>query len=225
MVRRTKDLLLQLALEHRDLAGRARALRQRWSEDPVEALRDAATGIVEHELAHRLLVHPLLRLDARGRLLFQERREEQLLLADRLRHALVVAGIVPSEEDDPLGPAAVTGLGDEFVAHTDREEILAFPHLRRLVRPDQLLELGALRGRLRGLVGARLTADRSPVSDGRWATVARRDLPDLLDLPDDLVEALPSSPSGGGGQDLVVDLPDAVSGRPLPTSPASPSTA
>lgn len=185
---RHEDLLLQLALEHRDLDAISRALCRRRADLDPEQVRLAAVTIVEHELAHRLLVHPLLRRDHRGRALFGERREEQLLLADRLRHAL--RQVEAASDDDPRRDP-VAGLDHQLVAHADREEIVSFPHVRRVADPDELRELGALRQRLQEIVVERLLAEDSPVVDGRWASAPRRDLPELLELPDDLVIELP----------------------------------
>lgn len=191
-MRRSNDLLVELSLEHRELTQAAEELRQQSEQVSAEAVRDAAVRIVEHELAHRLLVHPLLRRDRRGRQLFGERREEQLLLADRLRHALTAVRAVPRGEAPPdRGVDAVSGLDQQLVAHTDREEIIAFPHLRRIVDREELTELGEVRRHIREVVSQRLMAEDSPVVDGSWASVARRDLPALLDLPEDLVIEIP----------------------------------
>ncbi len=199
-MRSPRDLLLQLSLEHRDLTTASRQLRDRVAGGAQDAVRDAAARIVEHELAHRLLVHPLLRRDGWGCRLFEERREEQLLLADRIQHALIVAGIIaspPVDEHDDLQVVidpvdVVAGLDDQLVEHTDREEILAFPHLRHLASAAELETLGMVRHRLAGILRPQLAAAASPVADGGWATVARRDLPGLLELPDDLVAELPA---------------------------------
>jgi hypothetical protein len=198
--RRRTDLLLQLALEHRELTNASRFLRQRGPDLTRGALRDAAIRIVEHELAHRLLVHPLLRRDHRGRQLFRERREEQLLLADRLRHLLATTPESAPPNDRRtrrVGTDPVLRLDQQFAAHADREEIVSFPHLRRLVEPDELAELGAQRLRQREHVTARLTAPGSPVDDGSWADAPRRDLPQLLELPEDVIITIPDlEPSG-----------------------------
>lgn len=197
---RHDDLLLQLALEHRDLTAISQMLRERRGELDPDEVRLAAVTIVEHELAHRLLVHPLLRRDGRGRSLFGERREEQLLLADRLRHALAEADAA-ADDAATAGTtprSRVSGLDHQLVAHADREEIVAFPHVRRVADADELRELGALRQRLRDVVAARLLSEDSPVVDGTWASTPRRELPELLELPDD----------------LVIDLPDLETARP-----------
>lgn len=188
---RGTDLLLQLALEHRELAQASRLLRQRGRDLTRTALLEAAIRIVEHELAHRLLVHPLLRRDGRGRELFSERREEQLLLADRLRHLLAAIPGNAQEGTDVLRTDPVVRLDQQLAAHTDREEIVSFPHLRRAVDTDELAELGGLRLRLRDLLLGRLSSSAEAIADGSWADVPRRDLPQLLDLPEDLVIALP----------------------------------
>lgn len=201
-----RDLLLQLSWEHRDLAAAARALRHRAPDLDADTVEDTIAGLVEHELAHRLLVHPLLRRDGRGRLLFEERREEQLVLADRIRHLLVAADLAAdiaahgSSEVDDLEvlvdlPEVVCHLDDEFVEHADREEILAFPHLRRLATAEELLTLGALRTRLGALVRPRLALDGPLIAAGRWATAARRLLPELLGLPEDVTTELPTTTS------------------------------
>lgn len=187
-VAETEDLLIQLALEHRDLTAVSNDLRRRSREVTLDDLRVATVAIVEHEIAHRLLVHPLLRRDRRGRSVFSERREEQLLLADRLRHVL---GDAEPDDDARRRGDPVAGLDHQLVAHADREEIVAFPHVRRVSDQDELDELGGVRRRLRSVVGERLLADDSPAVDGRWATTPRRQLPELLELPDDLVIDLP----------------------------------
>lgn len=171
-----QDLLQQLALEHRELPSRWADLA---ADATAERRRATADRIVEHELAHRLLVHPLLQRDDRGRALLGERREEQLLLADPLGRVLAAA-------------SSPRQLVDEFTAHTDREEILVFPHLRRTATREELRALGALRPQLRDAVLAAL--DRLPrfTTHGRWATVPRHELAAELELPGELVEALPS---------------------------------
>jgi hypothetical protein len=176
--RRRQDLLQQLAVEHRELAaGWAAQLSGDGSDEQRRAVADR---IVEHELAHRLLVHPLLQRDDRGRALLGERREEQLLLADRLGRFLAAG-------------AAVRAFEDEFTAHTDREEILSFPHLRRTVGEVELRCLGELRSPLRGAIEAAL--DRQPrlTTHGRWATLPRHELREALELPDEVLEGLPPS--------------------------------
>jgi hypothetical protein len=211
------DLLHVLADEHRDLTHATRRLRQGRRNQTEDAVRRTAVRIVEHELAHRLLVHPLLRRDRYGRRLFGERREEQLLLADRLRrlvaHATEPDAVIDLTTDQPralLGlrsrrgtpagdPAA--GLDLQFVEHSDREEILDFPHVRHLSSRDELIALAPARGELRDVLFARLDRDLTMVTSGGWATTARRDLPELLALPDELVAVIPDlaphrSPAG-----------------------------
>jgi hypothetical protein len=178
------DVLEQLAGEHRDLTTRSSDLRR---DGDQQALRSLATAVAEHEIAHRLLVHPLLRRDERGLSLFEDRREEQLLLADRLGRALTAGG---------TDSRALGTFDREFASHTDREEILSFPHLRREVTPDELRELGDLRRRLRPICLAALEDDPRVVTHGRWATVPRHELPPLLGVPDELVEALPLATAG-----------------------------
>lgn len=201
------DLLDVLADEHRDLTHTTRRLRQGGRDQAQPGIRRAATRIIEHELAHRLLVHPLLRRDRYGRRLFGERREEQLLLADRLRRALVttgeddvlidltsvpprpVLGLRARRASPPEDPAA--GLDLQLVEHTDREEIVDFPHVRHLTSRDELVALVRPRHDLRAVLIARLERDPSLLADGRWATTARRDLPELLMLPDEIVAVVP----------------------------------
>jgi hypothetical protein len=201
------DLLHVLADEHRDLTQATRRLRQGRRNQAEDAVWRTAVRIAEHELAHRLLVHPLLRRDRYGRRLFGERREEQLLLADRIRWLLAHA----SETDEVIDlttaqPRALRGLrsrqatptGDpaagldlQFVEHSDREEILDFPHVRHLSSRDELLALVPPRRELREVVTAKLEDAPALLTSGRWATTARRDLPGLLALPDELVAVVP----------------------------------
>jgi hypothetical protein len=196
-VRSPRDLLRQLALEHRDLTQATRMLR-RGGDEP-DALRRTAATIVEHEIAHRVLVHPLLARDERGRTLLAERREEQLLLAGWLRH-LLTGEPRGSEDRSRWSPRdAATGLDDQLVGHTDREEILAFPHVRRLARAGELDELGSLRARVREVLSTSLAADDTPIHDGRWASVPRDDVLTLFGLRESLVIEIP---------DLVIDLSD-----------------
>lgn len=190
------DLLVELSLEHRELTRVSAELRRRGDE-AADAVRAITIDLVEHELAHRLLVHPLLRRDERGRLLFTERREEQLLLADRLRHALATTrALADGRRHAPT--RVVVGLDQQLVAHTDREEIVSFPHVRRVVDREELARLGALRRHLGDAVRRRLSDDDAPVVDGSWATTSRRDLPELLDLDHDLIIELPdlATPEG-----------------------------
>jgi hypothetical protein len=201
------DLLDVLADEHRDLTQATRRLRQGRRNQAEDAVQRTALRIAEHELAHRLLVHPLLRRDRYGRRLFNERREEQLLLADRIRWLLTHA----SEADEVIDlttaqPRALRGLrsrratptGDpaagldlQFVEHSDREEILDFPHVRHLSSRDELIALAPPRRELREVLTATLEGDRTLLTSGGWATTARRDLPELLSLPDELVAVIP----------------------------------
>lgn len=172
------DVLEQLAVEHRSLTSRSRELRCATDRDDLITL---ATAVVEHELVHRLLEHPLLRRDERGRMLFEERREEQLLLADRLVRAL----------EGTQGTRTIAAFDDEFAAHTDREEILSLPHARREATTDELARLGELRRRLRPLCLDALEEDPQLITRGQWATAPRHRLPDLLGLPSELVDELP----------------------------------
>jgi hypothetical protein len=211
------DLLHLLADEHRDLTNATRRLRQGRRNQSEDAVRRTALRIVEHELAHRLLVHPLLRRDRYGRRLFGDRREEQLLLADRLRRLVEQASgpdaVIDLTTEPPralLGlrarqaaptgdPAA--GLDLQFVEHSDREEILDFPHVRHLSSRDELVALAPPRRELHDVLAGRLDRDPAIVASGRWATTARRDLPELLALPDELVAVIPDlaphpSPAG-----------------------------
>lgn len=248
----TTDVLEQLAGEHRSLTSRSQALCRDEGQDDLTSL---ATAIVEHELVHRLLEHPLLRRDVRGGLLFQERREEQLLLAARLVRILdhdlgdavgaragsqtdvrrgrhVRAGVQtggrcdvhPSRRSDvrtdgrsdrrpSVGPIEL--FDAEFAAHTDREEILSFPHLRREVPAGEFRRLGALRQRLRPLCLAALEDDPDLVTQGLWATAPRHELPGLLGLPADLIEELPVVQSRRADPGAGEDRPDtAHAGRP-----------
>ncbi|WP_052664939.1 hypothetical protein [Nitriliruptor alkaliphilus] len=188
------DLLVELSLEHRELTRASADLRRR-GDHTADAVRAITIDLVEHELAHRLLVHPLLRRDERGRLLFTERREEQLLLADRLRHALATT---QGDGARHVPEHVVEGLDQQLVAHADREEIVCFPHVRRVVDRDELARLGALRRPLGDAIRRRLDDDDTPVVDGSWATTSRRDLPALLDLDHDLIIELPdlATPEG-----------------------------
>jgi hypothetical protein len=206
-VTETPDLLHLLADEHRDLTAATRRLRQGRRGQGRDAVRRTGVRIVEHELVHRLLAHPLLRRDRWGRQLFKDRREEQVLLADRLRRVLARAGgdevlldlaadppravrssiarHLPSTTADPT-----SGLDLQLVEHTDREEILEFPHLRHVASRDELHELATRRGELREVLIPRLQADPR-LLEGTWATAARRDLPSLLRLPDEVVAWIP----------------------------------
>ncbi len=189
---RTGDLLHQLADEHRDLAAASRSLTQPGRGTGIDVVRRTAARIVEHELAHRLLVHPLLHRESWGQRIFTDRREEQLLLAERLR------GLLAPSRPTRLGPpaarvAATEILDHQLTEHTDREEILDFPHLRRITPFAELSSLGELRGRLRQVIGERLEADPTVIEDGRWATTPRRELPELLGLDEDLVIDLPTA--------------------------------
>lgn len=204
-MRDPKDLLRQLALEHRDLTHATRVLRRGGGDRSPEALRAMAATIVEHEVAHRLLVHPLLARDDRGRTLLRERREEQLLLAGRLRH-LLTSQPTGSEGRGRWSPRdAASGLDDQLVEHTDREEIVAFPHVRRLARAGELDELGSLRDHVREVVSTSLAADDTPIRDGRWASAPRDELLALFDLGEDLVIEIP---------DLIIDVSDVDAPRP-----------
>jgi hypothetical protein len=185
-MRGTRDLLHQLADEHRDLTDASRRLHHLLGI-PGDALRSTAARIVEHELAHRLLVHPLLRRDRRGRKLFSDRREEQLLLADRLGRTLALA------QADPQDPDVARTLDLQLVEHTDREEILEFPHLRHITSGDELVALGELHAKLRAALRHALERDDSLVVDGSWASAPRSELPELLQLPEDLVIVLPDA--------------------------------
>lgn len=200
-----RDLLRQLALEHRDLTHATRVLRRGGGDRSPDGLRRIAATIVEHEVAHRLLVHPLLARDDRGRTLLRERREEQRLLADRLRHLLAgePSGSEARGRWSPPDPA--TGLDDQLVEHTDREEIVAFPHVRRLAGAGELDELGALRDRVREVVSAALAADDTPIRDGRWASAPRDELLALFDLRESL---------GIEGPDLIIDVSGLEAPRP-----------
>jgi hypothetical protein len=208
----TPDLLHLLADEHRDLTAATRRLRQGRRGQGRDAVRRTALRVVEHELAHRLLVHPLLRRDRWGRHLFADRREEQLLLADRLRRLLLQAPegevLIDLVAEPPRvarglrarpfptsGADPAAGLDLQLVEHTDREEILEFPHVRHLASRDELTLLGPRRHELREVVLAQLRAEPR-VLDGRWATTARRDLPDLLGLPDEVVLGIPDLAPG-----------------------------
>lgn len=196
-MRDRKDLLLQLALEHRDLTHATRRLRRGSDDRSSEALRAIAVPVVEHEIAHRLLVHPLLARDGRGRTLLRERREEQRLIADRLRHLLATEASGRADDRHPPHRELATSLDDQLVEHTDREEIVAFPHVRRVASAEELVELGSLRPRVREVVSARLEADDTPIRDGRWADVPRDELLSLFDLRESLVIEIP---------DLVIDV-------------------
>jgi hypothetical protein len=185
-VREDVDLLDQLAVEHRDLSSRSRRLRREAATDDLWVL---ARDVVEHELAHRLLVHPLLRRDDRGLSLFEERREEQLLLADRLGHALAAR--------EPSARArAIATFDAEFAAHTDREEILSIPHLRREVSALELRELGKVRQDLQPLTRSAISDEPRLVTHGRWSTVPRHELAGLLDLPESLTARFPLATAG-----------------------------
>lgn len=204
-MRSPKDLLRQLALEHRDLTHATRVLRRGDGDRSPDALRRTAATIVEHEIAHRVLVHPLLARDERGRTLLHERREEQLLLAGWLRH-LLTGQPTGSEGRGRRSPRdAASGLDDQLVEHTDREEIVAFPHVRRLAAAGELDELGSLRARVREVVSSSLAADDSPIDDGRWASAPRDELLTLFGLRESLVIEIP---------DLVIDLSDLEAPRP-----------
>jgi hypothetical protein len=201
------DLLHVLADEHRDLTHATRRLRQGRQSQTEDLVRRTALRIVEHELAHRLLVHPLLRRDRYGRRLFGERREEQLLLADRLRwllaHASEDGRVIDLTSEPPrtlrgLRARRTTPAGDpaagldlQLVEHSDREEILDFPHVRHLSSRDELVALAPPRRELRDVLTARLDRDPTVLTNGSWASTARRDLPELLALPDDLVAVIP----------------------------------
>jgi hypothetical protein len=199
-VRDDADLLEQLAVEHRDLTTRSRRLRR---ESETDELWRLARDVVEHELAHRLLVHPLLRRDDRGLSLFEERREEQLLLADRLGHTLAAS--------EPRARArAIADFDAEFAAHTDREEILSIPHLRREVAALELRELGAVRQELRPLVLAGLASDPRSVTHGRWSTVPRHELAGLLGLPPALTSRFPLATAGRAVELTDRELEDAA---------------
>lgn len=189
------DLLNHLADEHRDLTTAVRGLRQLAREQRDTALRGTAARIVEHELIHRLLIHPLLRRESWGRRIFTDRREEQLLLGERLRRILTSpnqpsarwGAVGRCEEDDEAS------LDLQLVEHTDREEILEFPHLRHVSSAEELAELGRVQTRLRSEVRARLNTDPSLIDQALWATTPRRELPELLELPEDLVIVLPEA--------------------------------
>jgi hypothetical protein len=185
-VREDEDLLDQLAAEHRDLSSRSRRLRREGATDDLWLL---ARDVVEHELAHRLLVHPLLRRDDRGLSLFEERREEQLLLADRLGHALAA--------DEPTARTrAIATFDAEFAAHTDREEILSIPHLRREVSALERRELGGARQDLQPRTLAAISREPRLVTHGRWSTVPRHELAGLLDLPESPTARFPLATAG-----------------------------
>jgi hypothetical protein len=207
-VRDPSDLLIQLALEHRDLTHATRALRRRTGDRSVEAVRRIAIPIVEHEVAHRLLVHPLLARDERGRSLLRERREEQRLLAGRLRQLLSAEPRGPNSSGRRPPRDAATALDDDLVEHTDREEIVAFPHVRHLATAEELHEIGSLRPTVREAVSALLDEDDAPIRDGRWAELPRDELLPLFDLRENLVIEVP---------DLIIDVADAE----VPRSAAS----
>lgn len=205
-MRSSRDLLRQLALEHRDLTLATRDLRRGDGDRSPDVLRRTAATIVEHEIAHRLLVHPVLARDERGRTLLRERREEQLLLAGRLRHLLTdePRGCEDHGRRSPPRDAA-SGLDDQLVEHTDREEIVAFPHVRRLAGAGELDELGSLRGRVREVVSTSLAQDDTPIRDGSWASAPRDELLTRFDLCESLVIEIP---------DLVIDVSDLEVPRP-----------
>ncbi|MEX1177335.1 MAG: hypothetical protein WEB09_02630 [Nitriliruptor sp.] len=191
---RSGDLLHQLADEHRDLAAASDHLRAAGHDLDPQVVRDAAVRIAEHELAHRLLVHPLLGREGWGHRIFTERREEQLLLAERLRRALVPTA--PARRWGVASAAAEPDLGvlldAELTEHTDREEILDFPHLRHVTSFGELSALGELRGRLRTVLRGRLEERPELIAEATWATASRRALPELLELPEDIVIDLPA---------------------------------
>lgn len=198
-VRDDRDLLHVLAHEHRDLTASSRRLRQGRRAQARDGVPRAATRIVEHELVHRLLVHPLLRRDQWGRRLLADRREEQVLVADRLRRVLRHPSIAVRPATWGHGTVGVhrsttdpiAALDLQLVEHTDREEILEFPHVRHVAGADELAALGDVRRRLRPVLLDRLRGSDSLVADGGWASTSRLELPGLLELPDDLVVVLP----------------------------------
>ncbi|MEX1162781.1 MAG: hypothetical protein WEB03_04300 [Nitriliruptor sp.] len=191
---RTADLLHQLADEHRDLAAAARSLRQPGRDIGTDAVRRTTASIVEHELAHRLLVHPLLRRETWGQRILTDRREEQLLLAERLRRLLAPgrSTITRAGPPETRNVDATEILDLQLTEHTDREEILDFPHLRHVTTFAELSTLGELRGRLGAVLRQRLEIDRTLTEDGRWATAPRRELAQLVGLDEDIIIDLPS---------------------------------
>jgi hemerythrin superfamily protein len=132
---RSADLLVLLAIEHRDLDASAERLLaaddDRWVRHLPAYLVDLAT----HELAEQHLVTPLVvdRLDGGGELATRRIAEEDRLLAV----AEEVRGTARTEASREL----LADLRRRVSEHSDREELEVFPRLRHVVTPDELREL------------------------------------------------------------------------------------
>lgn len=149
-----QDLLHVLAREHRDHGVLIHQLIDRIDGLAMRNRRRQFGSLVLHLGLHltaeRLLIHPLTRRGSGdGDELARLRELEINSLCDRIRSA---GGDLDRGEDVAPGLTSVSG---SFAAHADREELEMYSHVRHLVDPRDLRQLGRIHATLQQRLLAR----------------------------------------------------------------------